>query len=219
MSRVSWSSSFVLCVWMYHTSTIWDWSNSQCERSGLLLQDQCDRESEVWRPGSPFADNARSRTLQLVAGGRSGAMALWDKWAHQTALSVAQSHMLHSNYHWHHAHTHTHTHTASGRDGGPQRQPQVKHTTCLHLIDVRLTRTNGPQGFITFLTVVLCASLSCCMLFAVASAWNVFGKSVPSEKQEHMTRNTCIKSLVQFMNWPQLTGSWIEIWLLLERNV
>lgn len=176
---------------MYHTSTIWDWSNSQCERSCLLLQNQCDRESEVWRPSSPFADNARSRTLQLVAGGRSGAaMALWDKWAHQTALSVAQSHMLHSNYHWHH------THTASGRDGGPQRQPQVKHTRCLHLIDIRITRTSGAEGFIPFLTVVLCASLSCRMLFAVASACNVFGMSVPSGKQENATRNTCIKRLV-----------------------
>ncbi len=189
LSRISWSSSFVLCVWMYHTSTIWDWSNSQCERSCLLLQDQCDRESEVWRPSSPFADNARSRTLQLVAVGRSGAaMALWDKCAHQTALSVAQTHILHSNYHWYrahihtHTHTHTHTHMASGRDGEPQRQPQVKHTSCSHLIDVRLTRTNGPQGFITFITVVLRASLSCCMLFAVASAWNVFGMSVPLNK-------------------------------------
>lgn len=75
LSCLSWSSSFVLCVWMYHTSTIWDWSNSQCERSCLLLQDQWDRESEVWRPGSPFADNARSRTLQLVA--RGGAELLW----------------------------------------------------------------------------------------------------------------------------------------------
>lgn len=118
---------------------------------------------------------------------------------------------------------HTHTHIMPGRDGGLQRQPQVKHTRCLHLIDVRLTRTCGAEGFITFLIVVLCASLSCHMLSAVTSAWNVFGKSVPSGKQEHMIRDTCIKSLLQFMNcnlnWPRKTGSWNGIWLIVYMSV
>lgn len=97
---------------------------------------------------------------------------------------------------------HTHTHTHSVWTWGRAAETAAGKIHKMFTLDWRQAhKDKWTRGLITFLTVVLCASLSCRMLFAVATAWNVFGKTVPWGKQEHMTSNRCNKSPSQFMNW------------------